>query len=643
MTFSMRLFLLIFTLLLSGFGSAGAQSSKYGIPAVDSLLKISQTSSDLEDNTKIDLFMEIGQELYHSFPDSALNYYQKALDLATLSQLNYRKGQALNGIGKSHYVRADYHQSLDAYQQSLKLFEKLNDIPGIIRGLNGTGIVFNMIGQSEKAISNHKKSLLLCSASGDQKFYVINLFNISIAYNELGQYDNALCYVDSARTGAILTQDYNTVYKSYNHEAEIFLILERYKEAKANYEIVIAAKDYNNLWEKQFAIAGMAKVYQYLGDIDKSIQYGHEAYVIARTMNTKWDLQQVTKYLSSGYALKKDYKSAYQFHQLFKAYSDTVFNEEKEREINFLLLQEEELKNDNLLFENQQYEEKISRKNLLIIGFLIIIGLVVLLLIILYYNYKQKTRLNAILREKTKQIEIQNQQLANLNSTKDKLFRIIAHDLRTPIGVMMEFTELLHDNLESYNTKTIQKFLSSLKKSSQKSFELLNNLLSWAQAQTDSISFDPQKHKVKPIIETSLAMVHAQAELKNIHFEIKVDRKTTVYADNNMLRVILRNLLSNAIKFSHKGGDVVISVTESNSGTIFCIKDSGIGICQETQASIFSTATLQSRPGTQNEKGTGIGLILCKEFVDKHKGKIWVESQKDKGSMFCFMFPEIQA
>lgn len=634
---------MIFTLLLSGFGSAGAQSSKYGIPAVDSLLKISQTSSDLEDSTKIDLFMEIGQELYHSFPDSALNYYQKALDLATLSQLNYRKGQALNGIGKSHYVRADYHQSLDAYQQSLKLFEKLNDIPGIIRGLNGTGIVFNMIGQSEKAISNHKKSILLCSASGDQKYHVINLFNISIAFNELCQYDSALYYVDSARNGAYQTGDYNTVYKSYNHEAEIFLILERYKEAKTNYEKVIAAKDYNNLWEKQFAIAGMAKVHQYLGNYDQSIQYGHDALEMAKTMNAKWDLKEVTKTLSSSYALKNDYKSAYLFHRLFKAYDDTIFNEEKEREINFLLLQEEKLKNDNLLIENKRYEEKISRKDLLIIGFLIIIGLVVLLLMILYYNYRQKTRLNAILREKTKQIEIQNQELANLNSTKDKLFRIIAHDLRTPIGVMMEFTELLHDNLESYNTKTIQKFLSSLKKSSQKSFELLNNLLSWAQAQTDSISFDPQKHKVKPIIETSLAMVHAQAELKNIRFELKIDQKTSVYADNNMLRVILRNLLSNAIKFSHKGGDVVISVTESNSGTIFCIKDSGIGICQETQVSIFSTATLQSRPGTQNEKGTGIGLILCKEFVDKHKGKIWVESQKDKGSMFCFMFPEIQA
>lgn len=639
MTFSMRLFLLILTLLLSGSVSAGAQSSKYGIPAVDSLLTISETSSDLEDSTRIDLFMEIGQELYHSFPDSALNYYQKALDLAALSQLNYRMGQALNGIGKSHYVRADYHQSLDAYQQSLMLFEKLKDIPGIIRGLNGTGIVFNMIGQSEKAISNHKKSLLLCSASGDQKFYVINLFNISIAYNELGQYDNALCYVDSARTGAILTQDYNTVYKSYNHEAEIFLILERYKEAKANYEIVIAAKDYNNLWEKQFAIAGMAKVHQYLGNYDQSIQYGHDALEMAKTMNAKWDLKEVTKTLSSSYALKKDYKSAYHFHRLFKAYDDTIFNEAKVREINSHLLKEEELKNEKLLIENQQYEEKISRKNFLFVGSLIIIGLAALLFIILYYNYIQKTRLNTALRDKTSRIEIQNQQLANLNSTKDKLFRIIAHDLRTPIGVMMEFTELLHDNLESYNTETIQKFLSSLKKSSQKSFELLNNLLSWAQAQTGSIPFDPQEHKVKPLIENSLSMVHAQAELKNIRFELKIDQKTSVYADNNMLRVILRNLFSNAVKFSHKGGDVVISVTESNSGTIFCIKDSGIGICQETQASIFSTATLQSRPGTQNEKGTGIGLILCKEFVEKHHGEIWVESQEGKGSEFCFSFP----
>jgi len=134
-------------------------------------------------------------------------------------------------------------------------------------------------------------------------------------------------------------------------------------------------------------------------------------------------------------------------------------------------------------------------------------------------------------------------------------------------------------------------------------------------------------------------MVASQAELKNVQYETKVDQSTSVYADNNMIRLILRNLLSNAIKFSHNGGKIIISAKNSESGVLFCIEDFGIGICKEDQANLFNNVTLNSTPGTQNEKGTGIGLILCKEFVEKHHGKIWMESQEGSGSKFCFSFP----
>lgn len=594
------------------------QSANYGIQEVDSLIAISDESEQLGDTTRVDLLTEIGYKLYYQIPDSAILFFDKAYDLAVLHSMLSRQSNILYGFGICQYVKADYNNSLKYFNESLELARMIDEPYRIARGLNGTGIALNMLTKSQKAIDNHKESLKICLQTNNLRMHKTNLFNISIAFDAMAKYDSALYYIDSALNMSLKENNTTEFFKYSNHKAYVLLNLDEPTKALKIFQSVAQAENYDNKWEKQFAIAGLAQTSLKLGDTKNSIQYGLKAYNMAKTMNALWDMQQVTKYLALSYEAIKDFEHAYHFQNLFKKYSDSIFSKDKEAEINHLLLTEQQLENKNLALENKGYENKIRNKNLVIIGIVFILTLAIIFSFILLRIYKEKKR---------------------LNSSKDRILKIIAHDLKTPIGVMIEFTELLKENLESYSTETIKKFLSSLHDSSEKGFELLNNLLSWAQSQTGSIPFHPREHNIKDGLDNSMTILNSQAELKNITIVNEIDPSTIIYADINMFRLIMRNLLINAIKFSHTGSKIIISFEKLDTETKICITDTGIGMDSKTQASLFKIETPVSLPGTQNEKGTGLGLSLCKDFISKHKGRIWVNSKKGEGSMFCFALP----
>lgn len=236
--------------------------------------------------------------------------------------------------------------------------------------------------------------------------------------------------------------------------------------------------------------------------------------------------------------------------------------------------------------------------------------------------------------------EIKNKRrLEELNATKDKFFSIIAHDLKNPFSTILSYTELLQKKHTEITPEQLESWSNKLYSSSLFAYNLLVNLLEWSRSQMHHIPFEPNDYFLKGIVIETITSMLEVAKKKQIQLKENIQDEIWVYADENMLRTILRNLISNALKFSNKGDIVTVDATVENDKITIAVKDTGIGMRQDTIDKLFRSDIHFTTPGTRNEPGTGLGLILCKEFVDKHNGKIQVESTFNKGSIFRFVMP----
>jgi PAS domain S-box-containing protein len=231
------------------------------------------------------------------------------------------------------------------------------------------------------------------------------------------------------------------------------------------------------------------------------------------------------------------------------------------------------------------------------------------------------------------------QMLQIANATKDKFFSIIAHDLRSPLITIESFSELLIEDVKEKDGTEYEKFLTLLHSSAKSAVYLLDNLLNWAKSQTEQIIFNPEYLNWSAVIQKVLEGSKAIAKLKSISINFIQSDEMEIYADKDMLMTILRNLISNSIKFTHSEGRIDIFTVRHQEFIEITISDNGVGMNEGTRNELFKLGANTRTYGTENERGSGLGLVLCKEFVEKHGGQIWVESEKGKGSDFKFTLP----
>jgi len=238
-------------------------------------------------------------------------------------------------------------------------------------------------------------------------------------------------------------------------------------------------------------------------------------------------------------------------------------------------------------------------------------------------------------------IKQQNSELKRLNADKDLFMQILAHDLKSPFNSVLGFSELLLENFKKYDFDKIEKQLKIIHQASRTTYNLLEDLLLWSKSQTGKLNFKPQEIEFGEICNEVISNLTENAKSKNIVINFSEPKKIMLFADINMLKTVLRNLISNAIKFSNKHSQIFISIGQNHVETLITVSDSGVGIEMNNQAKLWEPSNLYTTNGTEKEKGTGLGLSLCKEFVEKHGGKIWVESEPGKGSDFKFTIPFI--
>jgi PAS domain S-box-containing protein len=245
-------------------------------------------------------------------------------------------------------------------------------------------------------------------------------------------------------------------------------------------------------------------------------------------------------------------------------------------------------------------------------------------------------------KQREEEIKHKNEELIKINAEKDKFFSIIAHDLRSPFNVFLGFTEMLKEDIHNLSLKELQNIANSMNRSANNLFELLTNLLEWSMIKRNDYAFHPVKLSLKKIINESLDLYAETREKKAIELKTEISDDIFITADESMLKTIMRNLISNALKFTNKGGLVTVSTNISDDVAAISVKDTGIGMPETLINDLFNIDVRTNRNGTDNERSTGLGLLLCKEFIEIHKGKISIKSEEGKGSEITVSLPLIR-
>jgi two-component system, sensor histidine kinase and response regulator len=243
------------------------------------------------------------------------------------------------------------------------------------------------------------------------------------------------------------------------------------------------------------------------------------------------------------------------------------------------------------------------------------------------------------LEEQNAMINAQYQKLRELNATKDKFFTIISHDIRNPITSILMMAEILRYSSDRLTKEELGDKIGSIVEAIKRVFALFDNLLRWSRSQTGSISFIPESIQLSVLIDKVITLLDVELTNKNIRFISRIPESLYLFGDRNMLETVFRNLISNAIKFTFSKGEIIVFTESINNDATIVVRDSGTGISHEDIKKLFKIDENFKSKGTSNEMGSGLGLILCKEFIEKHGGQIWVESTPGKGSDFKFTIP----
>jgi signal transduction histidine kinase len=580
--------------------------------------------------------------------EHAMSYFQRALEIAR-SVNDYKQiAFTLNTEGKYYIGEGNLTSALQCYQEAYSASEKVNDKLLLADVCNHLGGLYLLTDQYEKSLSFHRKALSFRDNMNNPEGMAKSFNNIGKAYLELDKTDSALIYFKQSyylckQTGykkglvKALT-NLGKVYSLQNNavKSEQLLLQAFGISKKAGYSLGIA--------ESGQALGNLYKTY---GSTDKAQSYYEIS--LASLKNLDFDELMQINYqgLYDCLKAKGDFKNALQYHELLLETGKKLLNVENHRQLAILQItynSERKEKDFQVLHKDNELKAMaIKRKNTFLWLILALLCSSILLCLYIYNRFYSKIKANRKLEELNSKITIQNKALEKLNQElnianeeKDKLFSIIAHELRNPLYWFQNLAEVLSKNYRAMKPDKIQKSLLALDESAKNAFHLMDNLLHWSRSRLNRIKPIKAKYPLVSIIKESLKLYGTIIQYKEMELKISIPDSIEVYADSDLLCCVIRNLVSNAIKFTPAKGIISIDCSEGTEFVNVIVSDTGTGIALKNLAVIFKSNYHISNPGLMQEKGSGLGLKLCKEFVELNGGDIWVTNNGKKGTRFMF-------
>ncbi|HEY9004152.1 MAG TPA: tetratricopeptide repeat-containing sensor histidine kinase [Mucilaginibacter sp.] len=541
---------------------------------------------------------------------AALDYYYKALFVEIEQHNQSATADIYNNIGDVLQNMRVYPKALDYYNKALEIAQHTHDLLEIGTATENIGEVLLAEKQYDKAITYLSKALHIAVKQDDKDGISYISADLGLCYANKGQYDLALGY-------------FNTALET--------------------------ASKYNIVYDKTYALVGFATLYNLQKDYKKAYDYASSGHKLAEQINNIWFRANAVFELNKALAGLGKFEEAHKFSMEYIALQDSLNNDENIQKITSYNLEYEFANKQHKLIEQQKEKDELYAQRLkqerINLFFLSTVLLGMIVIAVVYYKGKRRQqKINAVLKERNNEVirqkadlDEQAIKLNDLNHLKDRLIAVLAHDLRAPLSTLRGLFALLEDD-----TLTYEQFLELIPQALRKleyTSDFLDTLLFWINSQMDNFDSTDKAFLIKDVVANETTNYGEQAALKGIRLIDNVSDDIVVAADPNSIRIVVRNLITNAIKFSRENDTITISTRyPDDDHIVISIKDTGVGMPKQQLDKLFKSK-VDSGHGTNNESGTGMGLLFCKDLIEKCHGKIWVESQPGYGTEFFFTLP----
>jgi len=613
-----------------------------------------------------------------------LVYAEKALEHINKTDNIFQKGKILNLLGIIHRDIKNYRKSLEYQDQSLQIFRQLKDTFELAGNLNNLGLIYKQLGNREEALriylevfeieqkqknafgisrtSNNlatiyhemgkfklAESMFILSiktaqSAGNKQFEAASIHGLGLLYQQNNLLDKAIVEYKKA---IIINREvgfYEFLGNNLVQLAAVYETCGNYKEAYTTFNDALEVfKSINSPWQQAVALNGMSVQQRNLKNYLKARELAEKAHMISDSLK---DIDALALIHFNLYKIDKETGLPGQALDHLEEYLvlyDSIKTNENSQLLEEIQTRYEvkniEADNSRLKSENLYQQQVIKIQRYAAAGIVLVLVLISVLAVAISLGRKRLRRVNDELTRKNEEMLKQSELLHASNATKDKLFSIIAHDIRNPFAALLNLSEMLNEEVDTADKETLRFYANNIHQSAGNTFQLLDNLLYWSKSQRGTIELRPEECNLNNMTAEVFSTAQAGALENNISLNNDISPKTSLKTDKTLLRIILGNLIGNAVKFNNPGGSITVSSSTEKEDIIIRVKDTGKGIAPERLKQLFDKEESVQPSGSRTKNGTGLGLILCRDFVEKLGGNIQIASEVGKGTEFTIRLP----
>ncbi len=578
--------------------------------------------------------------------DRSLNYFREGLDIALNTYDSAIISELYRNIGNYYNTIGNHSYALEALYNSLDFLDRENDPLNYASSCNHIGNVYQDQGNMEKSLEFHRMALNLRMIADHQDEIGKSLKNLGEFFEDLGEKDSAVIFYGQAMTifeesgykkGSIkVHNNLGRIRVSEGNMQEGISLLE---QARDESKKIGYSKGVMN------AHFELGKAYTLLSDEQTALFHFNLALDLAEN-HGMLELQRGIYFnLYHFYLSKEDFQTSLQHYITYGQLDDSIRDLQHLANIDELIIKHEtrarERENEFLRKQNELQNTSLRRKNLILVFTIVALLSLIISIFTVFQNLKHKKKDNLALVSLNHKLKKLNMELNETNAEKDKMYSIFVHELRNPLLWFRNITRMLNRKYDDLSEDKIKKALESLDESATHSYHLMDNLLHWTRSQLGKIELNKEIFDLKEVINENVSFANTALKYRNISINCEC-KSTWIAADKMMISTTLRNLISNAIKFTPENGSINLRSILENGRVRVSVKDNGIGIQHDEKDRLFDPLKRFSKSGLLNEKGSGIGLLLCKEFIERNSGSLYFESEENEGTIFTFELPVLQ-